>query len=198
MEEKKILRTKLRQQRLQLTKAQVHSYSKKIFQEVIEQNFFLQAKNVALYLPDSNEVDTHAILFWFLKRDVSVYLPVVEEQTMSFYLYHPQKLKQNRFGIAEPDPMVCAKIDIFDLDLIVVPVLGFDVNCQRIGRGAGFYDRALADVVDTQPRPTLCGLAYEVQQVPNCFAQPHDVPLDAVITEQCCYHANPQTDFQSR
>lgn len=190
MEEKKILRAQLRQQRAQLTKEQVHSYSKKIFQEVIDQRFFLQANNVALYLPDSNEVDTHAILFWLLKRDVAVYLPVVQEQTMSFHFYHPQKLTQNRFGIAEPDATLCSKIDVFDLDVIVLPLLGFDVNCQRIGRGAGFYDRALAEVVDTQPRPTLCGLAYELQQVPNCYAQSHDVPLDAVITEQCCYNAN--------
>jgi 5-formyltetrahydrofolate cyclo-ligase len=68
-------------------------------------------------------------------------------------------------------------------DLILVPLLAFDDNLNRVGYGGGWYDRFLA----TQPQAAAVGLAYESQHVERIVAEPHDIPLSRVITDQRVY-----------
>ena len=64
-------------------------------------------------------------------------------------------------------------------DVIIVPLVAFDEQCNRLGRGGGWYDRFLA----MQPQAQTIGLAYEFQQVSALPTEPHDIALDHVITE---------------
>jgi 5-formyltetrahydrofolate cyclo-ligase len=93
-------------------------------------------------------------------------------------------LKRNRFGILEP--VGGQALSSRWLDLVFVPVVGFDIRGTRLGMGAGFYDRALAwrHTRNAWRGPRLIGLAYAFQQVDSIAAQAHDVHLDAVVTEK--------------
>jgi 5-formyltetrahydrofolate cyclo-ligase len=98
-------------------------------------------------------------------------------------------VRKNRFGIPEPlrrHRWICPT---HGLNLIIVPVVGFDRDCNRIGMGAGYYDRSLAFLRARRSwlRPRLVGLAHECQRVDVIEPQPWDVPLDAVVTEQAVY-----------
>ena len=76
-----------------------------------------------------------------------------------------------------------------NLDLVIVPLLGFDQDCNRIGMGGGYYDRSFAfrRRFKHVKRPYLLGVAHEAQRVERIKAQPWDVSLDAVVTEKNLY-----------
>lgn len=102
------------------------------------------------------------------------------------YQAHTQ-LKLNRYGIAEPDNLDF--LPAAALDLVIVPLLGFDKHGQRLGSGAGHYDRTFAFLNNlVKPsKPVLIGLAYELQAVTTLPAASWDVRLDHIITENAVY-----------
>jgi 5-formyltetrahydrofolate cyclo-ligase len=82
------------------------------------------------------------------------------------------------------------------LDLMLVPLVGFDGACNRIGMGGGFYDRTLAYLRRRRHwrRPRLIGIAHECQRVDRIDPRPWDIPLDAVVTEQGVYRRTNAAD----
>jgi 5-formyltetrahydrofolate cyclo-ligase len=66
-------------------------------------------------------------------------------------------------------------------DILIVPVVGFDSACHRLGHGGGFFDRTL---VAMPHRPRVVGVGYALAAIATIFPQPHDVPMDVVVTEQ--------------
>jgi 5-formyltetrahydrofolate cyclo-ligase len=92
--------------------------------------------------------------------------------------------RRNRYGILEPTDL--APVSARDLQLILIPLVGFDAQGHRLGSGAGYYDRALAfrRLRRHWPGPKLVGIAYECQRVEALAVRPTDVPLDAIITER--------------
>ncbi len=64
---------------------------------------------------------------------------------------------------------------------LIVPLVGFDRSCFRLGYGAGYYDRTLAAAV---PRPRAIGLAHSDAELPAIHPQPHDVPMNRIVTER--------------
>jgi 5-formyltetrahydrofolate cyclo-ligase len=93
-------------------------------------------------------------------------------------------MQYNRFGIAEPQgtEVLAARW----LDVVFLPLVGFDRRGVRLGMGGGFYDRAFAfrQLRSVWHAPRLIGLAYAFQEVANIRAAAHDVLLDAVVTEE--------------
>ena len=61
----------------------------------------------------------------------------------------------------------------------IAPLVGFDAQCFRLGYGAGFFDRTLAAL---EPRPQVIGVGYDAAEVATIFPQPHDVPMDWIVT----------------
>ncbi len=94
----------------------------------------------------------------------------------------------NRFGIPEPDTRHGAhrarRQATWTLDVILLPLVGFDDDGQRIGMGGGFYDRTLAFTQRPGPRPRLIGLAHDCQRVTRLPVAPWDVPLDAIVSDR--------------
>ena len=103
------------------------------------------------------------------------------------------RLVRNRFGIPEPSLRQHRIALPWALDVILVPLVGFDSACRRLGMGGGFYDRTLGFLRHRTHwrRPTLIGLAHECQRVAELEAQPWDVPLDMVVTEKRVYVRRP-------
>jgi 5-formyltetrahydrofolate cyclo-ligase len=95
------------------------------------------------------------------------------------------ELVQNRFGIPEPRVLPRRRVPPWRLDLILVPLVGFDSAGNRLGMGGGFYDQTLAFLQRRSHwrKPRLLGIAYDFQQLDQLPAEPWDIPLDGIATE---------------
>ena len=109
---------------------------------------------------------------------------------MSFQRVHPhESMTRNRFRIAEPQDLPARQRKVWTLDLILLPLVGFDEQGGRLGMGGGFYDRSLAYLHRRKNwhMPTLLGLAHECQRVDELAMASWDVPLQATVTDKAWY-----------
>jgi 5-formyltetrahydrofolate cyclo-ligase len=181
MSEKKTMRKFLQAKREALSLEFVQTAALIIVEKIKQREDFSSATTIAVYASFQNEVPTRLLIEFLLAEKKTVVLPVIKNQRMEFYLYRENGMLKNRYGISEPDPGCSEKIDLTACDLIVVPGVAFDARGGRIGRGGGFYDRALAGVAARTQRPRLVGLAYDFQMIDDCYVEAHDVLLDEVI-----------------
>lgn len=137
---------------------------------------------VALYAPKGSEASPLSAL----PLPSTIAWPRVasfEPPRLTFHLTALAALNTGALGIREPaatDP----EVQPHDLSVIVVPLLGFDVHGYRLGQGGGFYDALIASLPrDPALRPRLIGLAYACQRVTALPREPHDQPVDLVLTE---------------
>jgi 5-formyltetrahydrofolate cyclo-ligase len=159
----------------------------------------LVARNVdrALHLQGHWRIAAYAALPWELdaaplvalaaSRGCRIFLPRIDRQRTSrrMRFVEGQGLsRRNRLGIDEPRGH--ATIGARWLDVVFLPLVGFDRHGLRLGTGGGFYDRAFAfrQLRSTWQAPRLIGLAYAFQELESISAAPHDVLLDAVVTEE--------------
>jgi 5-formyltetrahydrofolate cyclo-ligase len=145
-----------------------------------------EGMKIAIYVSAKGELDTAPLIELTRRRNCCVYVPVVRgaRQPLGFMpLAGP--MRANRFGIPEPrfDTRRC--IDPRALDIVLMPLLAFDLCGERLGSGAGYYDQTFAFLRrhGTWKRPRLIGLAYRWQGVPALEHAPWDVPMDAVVTD---------------
>jgi 5-formyltetrahydrofolate cyclo-ligase len=144
------------------------------------------AERIAFYWPADGEVSLLPLLHKSLCDGKRCYLPVVEDKQLQFREYRRgHVLKRNRYGI--PEPRETALCTAHQLDVILLPLVAFDVHCNRLGMGAGFYDRALAAYVSR--KPVRVGIAHEFQRVPHVPIDPWDVPLHMIVTDSRIYRA---------
>jgi 5-formyltetrahydrofolate cyclo-ligase len=110
---------------------------------------------------------------------------------MSFFSYTSQTpIIENVFGIEEPDLSYAKSVSVESLDLILVPLVAFDKDCNRIGMGEGYYDKALSDLNNSNKKRThLMGVAYNFQKVEQIKPNKWDVPLDCIVTEIDVYRS---------
>lgn len=137
------------------------------------------AQTVAAYVSDGEEVDPLPILFQALDRGLAIALPRVtsRDQPMTFHHWIPgDELVGGPLGLRQPRP----DAPIATPDLILAPLVGFDRTLNRLGQGAGFYDRAFAEL----PNARRIGLAWSVQETEALPADAWDVPLHAIATER--------------
>ena len=141
---------------------------------------FKSAKKILFYAPINGEVDTFAIMEkWVNKKEL--YLPKTNKKDHRLYIHKITSLddfKIGAFGIPEPHKN-SEEIQPGKLDLVVVPGVVFDKTGHRIGFGLGYYDRMLK-----KTRCPKIGLAYEFQIIENIPGEPHDVPVNIVITNK--------------
>ena len=136
---------------------------------------FTGKKRVALFAPTPIEPDLDLLWELGLLNDRLAGYPRSVGETLTYHpIAKPAELDFGRFGIREPAPGP----QLEKLDLIVVPGLAFTVTGNRLGRGAGYYDRFLATV----PTTTLkVGVCFEFQLVPQIPSESHDVMMDFVV-----------------
>ncbi len=184
---RRALRQELRRRRLALSVDEQFLAAARVHDQLVRSIIFRKAQRIALYMPADGEVDTRDILDRALAAGKHCYLPTLSPLhagKMYFVRIRPgQWLTPNRWGINEPALRATEIVHPMALDLVLMPLLGFDASGNRLGMGKGFYDRAFAFRRTLQRhRPFLLGLAHACQQVGNIPAQDWDVPVDSVIT----------------
>ncbi len=146
---------------------------------------------VALYASMPEELDTTEVIGLALRRGCRVYLPRIHGHRLARAMHFAEsgeRQRFNRFGI--PEPHGAQGLSARSLDIVFVPLVGFDRHGARLGMGGGYYDRALAfrRTRTVWRVPLLVGLGYALQEVERIAPAAHDVPLDLVITERGVIH----------
>ncbi|MDG6777751.1 5-formyltetrahydrofolate cyclo-ligase [Thiomicrorhabdus sp. zzn3] len=189
------LRTELRQRRQGLSETQQQLHADQACQHFFDANLLDTNTNkrykVAAFLSQDGELNTSTLIqrLWRL-NSVELYLPALETQPdwhMGFSRYTPDSaLINNRFGIPEPDVPRNQHLNGKDMDLVIMPLVGYDLKGHRLGMGGGYYDRTFAFKLKSataEHSPTLIGWAHSCQQVSQLPSEPWDVPLDGLINE---------------
>lgn len=188
-----VLRRKLRQTRRQLSPAQQRHAARRLYRQLSHHPLFRRARHIALYLPNDGEIDPRLLLRAAQRRGKATYLPVLNpwpRTRMVFQRIEPgERLRRNRFGIFEPVIRTARQRRVWALDLLLMPLVGFDGNGGRLGIGGGFYDRSLAYRARRKKshKPTLLGLAHECQRVDRLPLESWDVPLLGTVTDRGWY-----------
>jgi 5-formyltetrahydrofolate cyclo-ligase len=134
---------------------------------------------VAAFWPIRDEIDIKPALARLMDSGQPVCLPVVvgKDQPLEWRQWlDGAALTPAGFGTLAPDELAPVVVP----DVILMPMLGFDTHGTRLGYGGGYYDRTLQSIAK---RPRLIGFAFSVQAFDFIPREPHDVPLDAVVTE---------------
>jgi 5-formyltetrahydrofolate cyclo-ligase len=156
-------------------------------QLLVDHPFFLNSQNIACYFAQDNEFDCGPIMqaVWAAKK--TCFLPVLSDGSLIFAFYQPNNsLCLNRYKILEPENKVILPPE--KLDLVLMPVVGFDLQGSRLGMGGGYYDKTFSFLHEKkQGMPRLMGLAYECQYTEEIPEEPFDIPMDAVLTESRIY-----------
>lgn len=163
---------------------QRQAYSKRIVDQVVCHPLFLCAEEIYCYVSFGDETVTFDLIKQSLKTGKKVAVPrVIVDNFMNFYYIDSLKeLKTGHFGILEPEENPVRKADGQDV-LVILPGIAFDRKGNRIGYGKGFYDAYLNE----HPEFHRIGLAFSDQCVEWIPADPHDIRVEAVITEKGNY-----------
>ncbi len=140
----------------------------------------IDLNSVGGYYPCNNEIDDLEILNNFRKRKVIVSLPIIKKNNqMDFFEWSKNNpLKINQYGIIEP----ISKKKIYP-DLMLVPLLAYDLKLNRLGYGGGFYDRYI-EKIEKKKKIFKIGLAFSFQRINRVPTNKFDKKLDMIITEK--------------
>lgn len=191
--DKSDLRQKLRARRRALSADEQRQAARRLAVNLAGTRLFLTSRRVACYLPNDGEIDTGPVIEHIRRLRKTCYLPVLSRLShdrLWFAEAGPKtKMTPNRFGIPEPVVKSRDLVRAQELDLILLPLVGFDDQGNRLGMGGGFYDRSLEFLRHRNHwrKPHLLGIAYDFQRVNGLTADPWDVPLQGVITDQAVY-----------
>jgi 5-formyltetrahydrofolate cyclo-ligase len=182
------IRKTIRETRAQLSSEFQQHASWRIFRKLAMHPILERSQSIAGYFAARHEVD---MSLWFQhawKRNKRVYLPRMVNHTLQFAHYtQDTPLTKNQWKILEPNTQEIIMPE--KLEVVILPLVAFDTHGNRLGQGAGYYDRTFSFLLDkTQKnRPYLIGLGYECQRIDCLPACPWDVPLQEVITETAHY-----------
>ena len=190
-------RRELRAARRRLRPCQHHRHAASVARRIARHRLFSGARSIVFYWPSDGELDPRPLLNNAHQRGKSCYLPVLKPRTtywgwgkLWFARYRPgDRLRPNRFGIPEPVAHGRRLRLPWNLDLLLMPLVGFDADCHRIGMGGGFYDRTLAYLGQrcAWRRPRLIGIAHDCQRVARIESRPWDIVPDMVVTARRIY-----------
>ena len=137
---------------------------------------------LGVYWPIRGEIDLREFARRHVEAGGIVGLPVVVQDAapVEFWRWRPgMVLKRGHWNIPVPPER-----EVVSPDVLVVPLVGFDSGRFRLGYGGGFYDRTLAAAT---PRPHTIGIAFADAELPTIFPQPHDIPMDVIVTDRAAW-----------
>ena len=137
---------------------------------------YIDNKMVMSYLPYNNEVDLS-----YINNNTFAYPVIKNDNMMDAYITDNDYI-ENKYHILEPDINKSTLINKNDIDIVIVPCVGFDENKYRLGYGGGYYDRYLKDLSALK-----IGVAFEIQKVDNIPYEKNDIVLDIIISEDNIY-----------
>lgn len=175
---KQEIREKILNMRRGLTSKYIEDESAKIYERLTEGKYFTNAKQVLSYSDFDNEVKTAALTGWLMFHGFRICLPCIYQKKIFAADIKSAGLELSKFGIAQPKYEEASFIQPEDLDVIIIPGIAFDRGGRRIGFGCGYYDRFLKRA----KKAKKIALAYDFQIVEKIPSEPHDVPMDMIVT----------------
>jgi 5-formyltetrahydrofolate cyclo-ligase len=133
------------------------------------------------FLPIRSEMDLRPLMAGLRGRGARICVPVIldKQQIVFRELVPGAPLVDCGFGTMAPGP----EAEVLDPEIMLVPLSAFDARGQRIGYGGGYYDRAIARLHALGRRPQLIGIAFDCQEVASVPTEPHDIGLQALLSE---------------
>jgi len=183
------LRKRLREQRRSLSAHERKRFSEQLANSLAKTNLFRNSNHIAFYIANDGELDLLPLMqiAWRMKK--RCYLPILSPPFRRHLLYFARyddgdDLIPNQYGIPEPKVSPRQWLAGRRLNLVLTPLVAFDVNGNRLGMGGGYYDRTFAYLRNHHRwcRPRLVGVAYDFQQVDQLGNASWDVPLSAIAT----------------
>jgi len=189
---KSALRGELRRKRAGLGMQQRRHAAERVALHALSARLVARGRRIGFYMPTHNELDILPLLNRALWMGIECYLPVVpgprRKRLWFTRLGGASDWTHNRYEIPEYGVRQ-RKMRIAMLDVVFMPLLGFDRRGYRMGMGGGYYDASLAYLSRRQHwhRPRLVGVGFEIQKCDHIPEDPWDIRLDAVITERGVY-----------
>jgi len=196
--DKSRLRKALRARREAVPRSVRQSAGRRIERFALGQRLVRRGRRIGFYVPAKGEVDILPLLNRALWMGAHCYLPMLPPRAGEWHggkrlwfsrlggLAHHWTL--NRYGIPEYGHHD-SRVRIWQLQVVFLPMLGFDARGYRMGMGGGYYDTSLAYLARRRHwrKPLLVGIAFEAQRVDALPHDPWDIPVDAVVTEAGCH-----------
>jgi 5-formyltetrahydrofolate cyclo-ligase len=176
----------MRRRRRTVASADRRLAAERLAAALIGSPLFRRSRHIAAYLANDGELDLASTLVRARAMRKQLYLPALHGQRLWFFPYREDTpLAPNRFAIPEPALHPTLRRAPNVLDLVLMPLVAFDLRGHRIGMGGGYYDRTFAYLLGRLEwrRPKLIGIAYDFQQTDAIEARHWDVPLDGIATE---------------
>ena len=174
------LRKKIRDQRSTLSENKLNNLSTAIFNQWCNLQVTLKYSNIALYYPFKNEACTLRIMKSLHAKCKKVFLPKIQQNNLLIFAEYNDctQLAKNQLGILEPQNSSYIKSE--ELDIVIMPCVGFNKQFYRLGMGGGYYDRTFAQDTST----IFIGLAYDFQFTNYSFQENHDIEMHYIITDK--------------
>jgi 5-formyltetrahydrofolate cyclo-ligase len=181
----KQLRQELRCKRSELSIEVRNTFDQAICEQLWQQVKNSNARSIACYWPFNGEPDLIPLCRRLIDNSCKIALPVISTNTagvMKFCRWRTEmKLVKNRFGIFEPPDD--QELPLSDFDMLIMPLVAYDQSGNRLGMGAGFYDRHL-QLLRESSKPLRVGAAYSLQKIDPIDTNPWDIHLHAVVNER--------------
>ncbi|WP_332450536.1 5-formyltetrahydrofolate cyclo-ligase [Methanoculleus sp.] len=177
---KAALRERAKEARFLLSPSQIAEYSSNITERLLD--ILDGFATVMVYAAKAPEVETAGLIADLNRRGVQVVVPIIERETHTLrlsYLPDPSLLIPSTFNVPEPvGHELPARPE--DVEVVILPMLAFDAEGNRLGYGAGYYDRFLC----RYPHPQKIGIAFSCQQAESIPTDQNDVKMDWIVTEK--------------
>jgi 5-formyltetrahydrofolate cyclo-ligase len=178
------VREELLKRRDAIEPAEKEAKDTSVRQKLFALDEFKNALTVLFYASFRSEVDTIQSIRDSLKTGKRIALPKVDKEKQRLGIYTIQDLSEvspGYMGIPEPIPSMNREVVIDEIDIVIMPGAGFDIRGNRLGYGAGYYDKLLPR---SNRKLTTVALAFEEQIADDVPAEPHDVKVDMIITDK--------------
>ena len=184
---KSILRRQLKAQRAGVKPDARRAASQQVLRLALRHGLLLRARRIGFYLPHGAEFDLRPLMnqaLWMKRECCLPVVPAARGRVLRFARLNGRNvMTANRYGI--PEPSDARPLRARQLDVLFIPLVGFDDHGHRLGMGGGYYDATLAYRRRRRlwKKPLLIGVGFECQRVASLPHDPWDAPLDAVLTE---------------
>lgn len=172
------IRLEIKNKFLSISQHEINEKTLLIQQLLNKQELFQKAKKIGLFMPIEFEPKL------VISKEKKVYIPFIKDEVLG-YGNISKGISVGAYGILEPKSK--KEVNIFELDIILVPLVGFNEKLYRLGRGKGFYDKTFVNIKSETKRPVLWGVGFEMQKTNLNFQEKHDAKLDKIFTEKEIY-----------
>lgn len=183
----------MRSLRRSLTPSQQQQAALNLLHTMRSRADFRRARSIAAYLANDGEIDPMPIIRLCWRLGKQVYLPVLHPTRHNRLWFIPYNantaMVKNKYGIQEPVMAAAQRRAAWALDLVLLPLVAFDAQGNRMGMGGGYYDRTFSFKSQRKglQGPRLLGLAHEIQRVEKLEVKGWDIPLTAIVSDSNSY-----------